>query len=297
MMIPTGASLRPGLWGRSYTSPLMIASGTGGFGLELSEMGCLEGVACVCTKATTLEPRPGNEPPRVYETRYGLLNAIGLANPGVREVLENILPALEGLASDVIVNIAGETIEEFSTVARMLDDSPVPIGYEINVSCPNVRSGMAFGVEPSLVAKVATAVRSSTSRPFSVKLTPNGGDMVSAARAAEEGGADAVTVCNTFLGMSIDWRTGAPHLANGTGGLSSPALLPLVVARVSEVSGEVGLPVIASGGVFHGEDLLQLLSAGATMVEIGTVVLRDPWSPARILEEAGRLLRGGEEGS
>jgi dihydroorotate dehydrogenase (NAD+) catalytic subunit len=270
---------------------VIVASGTGGFGLELASMSCLKSVAAVVTKATTLEPRPGNIPPRVAETRFGLLNSIGLANPGVEAVVKEILPEVADLECDIIVNIAGATVEEFALVASRLDDSPIPIGYEVNVSCPNVRSGLAFGVDPDAVARVTSAVRASTERPFSVKLTPNGGDIVAAALAARDNGADAVTVCNTFLGMRLDWRTGAPALARGAGGYSSPALLPLVVARVNQISQQApDFPVIASGGVSRGEDLLELKAAGASMVEVGTLLLRDPWCADRLLFEARKLL-------
>ncbi|MBN1433386.1 dihydroorotate dehydrogenase, partial [Candidatus Fermentibacterales bacterium] len=283
-------------WGRRFETPVMVASGTGGFGLELRDMGCLDGVACIVTKATTLTPRPGNDPPRVCETRFGLLNSIGLANPGVEEVVGRVLPALQGIGCGIIVNVAGDTCEEFGRVAAELDRSPVPLGYEINVSCPNVESGMVFGVDPRQVERVALTVREATSRPFSVKLTPNGGDMAECAAAAAEAGADAVTVCNTFLGMRLDWRTGRPVLPRGTGGYSSPALLPLVVARVHQVSRSVDIPVIASGGVWCGEDLLELLSAGAVMVEVGTLVMRDPWSPSRLVREAAELLEAAGRG-
>jgi dihydroorotate dehydrogenase (NAD+) catalytic subunit len=167
----------------------------------------------------------------------------------------------------------------------------VHAGYEVNVSCPNVEAGgMAFGVDPAIVEKVTRIVRSETGRPFSVKLTPAGGDMTGAAKASEAGGADAVTVCNTFLGMKIDWRTGRTALSRGVGGYSSPALLPLVVARVWQISGAVGIPVIASGGVWRAEDVLELLRAGASLVQIGTGVMRRPSLPSEIMARIGELL-------
>jgi dihydroorotate dehydrogenase (NAD+) catalytic subunit len=222
-----------------------------------------------------------------------MLNSIGLANPGAQAVLSDILPALSEAPCGIIVNIAGDTVDEFRRVVSVLERSEIHAGYEVNVSCPNVSSGgMAFGVDPSSVAEVTRAVRSSTPRPFSVKLTPNGGDIVESARMAESEGADAVTVYNTFLGMKLDWRTGRPSLSRWTGGYSSPALLPLVVARVWQVSGAVRVPVIASGGVWGAEDVLELLAAGASMVELGTCILRRPGRASEIAVELRSLLSG-----
>jgi dihydroorotate dehydrogenase (NAD+) catalytic subunit len=278
-------------WGRDFDSPVILASGTAGFGLELARMGCLEGAAAVVSKATTLEPREGNAPPRVVETRFGLLNSIGLANPGVDLILTEVLPLAGGLPCPLIVNIAGKTAEEFRAVVERLEESPVPFGYEVNVSCPNVDAGgAAFGADPRMVGRISAIVREVTSKPFSVKLTPNEGSITQAATAAEDGGADAVTVCNTFLGMRLDWRTGRPLLERGSGGYSSPALLPLTVARVFAVSRSVGIPVLASGGVSRGEDVLELLTAGAAMVQVGTWLMRRPSAPAELLAEVLELM-------
>lgn len=280
------------LWGRAFASPLMLASGTAGFGAELMEMDCLKGVGALVTKAVTLKPRAGNPPPRVVETPFGLLNSIGLANPGVEHVLEHELPAVSAITCPVIVNVAGETLEEFGMVVERLESSPVPFGYEINVSCPNVAAGgAAFGTDPEVVRMVSQEVARRTARPFSVKLTPNGGDMVKAAAAAEDGGASAVTVCNTFLGMHMDWRTGCTPIARKVAGYTSPALLPLVVARVYQVSGAVSIPVISSGGVSSGEDILELMAAGAAMVQVGTWLMRRPFAAAELLAEADSLLK------
>lgn len=281
------------LWDRQFESPLLLASGTAGFGLELAGMGRLDGVAAIVSKATTLEPREGNPPPRVVETRFGLLNSIGLANPGVERILSEVLPRAGELPCPLIVNVAGKTAEEFGAVVERLEDSPVPLGYEVNVSCPNVDAGgVAFGADPSMVGRISSRVRAATRKPFSVKLTPNEGSLTLSAKAAEDGGADGVTVCNTFLGMRLDWRTGRPLLPRGVGGYSSPALLPLTVARVHAVSRSVGVPVLASGGVSRGEDVLELLAAGAAMVQIGTWLMRRPGAPAELLAELLDLLGG-----
>ncbi len=274
------------LWGETYRSPVMIASGVGGYGLELGAGGFLEDVAMLVSKATTPLPRKGNRPPRVVETRFGLLNSIGLANPGVEEVASRILPEAASLPCPLLVNVAGDSPGDFASVVSRLEDSPVPLGYELNVSCPNVSAGgMAFGADPEMVRLVTARVREVTARRFSVKLTPNEGRMTESARAAAEAGADAVTVCNTFLGMRVDWRTGRPALARGAGGYSSPALLPLTVARVSAVSRAAGIPVLASGGVGRGEDVLELLAAGAAMVQVGTLVMRRPGAASELMAE------------
>lgn len=277
-------------WGLELDSPIMLASGTAGFGEELLDLQCLAGVGAVVTKAVSFKPRPGNPPPRLLETTYGLLNSIGLANPGVHHVLKHILPVASGLPCPLLINVAGESVEEFAEVVSILEDSSAHIGYEINVSCPNVaEGGAAFGVDPEVVLRVSEGVSRVTDRPFSVKLTPNGGDMVLSARAAVQGGASAVTVCNTFLGMHIDWKTGKSVIRRKVAGYTSPALLPLVVARVWQVANAVSVPVISSGGVSTGEDVLQLLAAGASMVQVGTRLMRRPFAAAELMDEMKKL--------
>jgi dihydroorotate dehydrogenase (NAD+) catalytic subunit len=274
-----------------FDSPVMLASGTSGFGEELLKIQCLSDVGAVVSKAVTYRPRAGNPPPRLMETQYGLLNSIGLANPGVHCVLEQVLPAVSGLPCPLIINVAGESVQEFADVVRVLEHSDVHKGYEINVSCPNVEEGgAAFGVDPKVVFEVARAVSGVTDRPYSVKLTPNGGDMVEAAVAAVEGGASAVTVCNTFLGMHLNWRTGKSVIKRKVAGYTSPALLPLVVARVWQVSSAVSVPVISSGGVARGSDVLELLAAGADMVQVGTRLLRRPFAASELMNEMKKLM-------
>ena len=280
-------------WKREFNSPILLASGTAGFGLELMEQGFLSGAAAVISKATTLTPREGNPPPRIVETRFGLLNSIGLANPGVDEVLKTLLPQAAFLPCPLIINVAGETVEDFPAVVERLEESPVPFGYEVNVSCPNVAAGgIAFGASPEIVERISALVKSVSSRPFSVKLTPNEGSIVESAKAAEAGGADAVTVCNTFLGMKVDWRTGKAPLKRNVGGYSSPALLPLTVARVFKTSEAVSIPVLASGGVNRAEDILELLAAGAAMVQVGTWLMRRPGAARELRESMVSLLEG-----
>ena len=280
-------------WNREFDSPILLASGTAGFGLELMEQGFLDGAAAVISKATTLAPCEGNPPPRIVETRFGLLNSIGLANPGVDEVLKTLLPQAVDLPCPLIINVAGETVEDFPAVIERLEESPVPFGYEVNVSCPNVAAGgIAFGASPEIVERISILAKSVSSRPFSVKLTPNEGSIVESAIAAEAGGADAVTVCNTFLGMKIDWRTGKAPLKRNVGGYSSPALLPLTVARVFKTSSAISIPVLASGGVNRAEDILELIAAGAAMVQVGTWLMRRPDAARELRDSMVSLLDG-----
>ncbi|HRY61449.1 MAG TPA: dihydroorotate dehydrogenase [Candidatus Fermentibacter sp.] len=292
-MNPVTEGLPDSFWGIPVPGPVALASGTCGFGLELDAMGLLEDVALVFSKAVTPEPRDGNAPPRIHDTGYGLLNSIGLANPGLDRVLSEVLPAAAGLSRPLVLNVACESVSSFGSTVAALEAGGSHAGYEVNVSCPNVEAGgMAFGVDPAAVASVTRAVRLETRRPITVKLTPNGGDMGAAAKAAEDSGADAVTVCNTFLGMKLDWRTGRPVLARGVGGYSSPALLPLVVARVWQVGRAVRIPVIASGGVWEPGDVLELLAAGASLVQVGTGLLRRPSLPSELAAGIRELLCG-----
>lgn len=289
--IVKAVSVKRQMWGRVFDSPIMLASGTAGFGKELPVMNSLSGAGAVVSKAVSYEPRPGNPPPRILETRFGLLNSIGLANPGVFHVLNETLPSVADLPCPLLINVVGETVEEFARVVEVLEKSSVHMGYEINVSCPNVsRGGALFGVDPDNVRDVAALVAGVSTKPFSVKLTPNGGNIVQAAEAAQEGGASAVTVCNTFLGMDIDWRTGQTILKRKVAGYTSPALLPLVIAKVHQVAQKVSIPVISSGGVSAGEDVLKLLAAGAEMVQVGTRLMRRPMAASELMAEMLTLL-------
>ncbi len=286
-----GLSLSRNLWGRGFDSPLILAGGTAGFGRELGLMNCWDKVAAVVSKSVTLKPREGNPPPRIQETEFGLLNSIGLANPGVYSVVRHEFDGSVNIPCPLIVNVAGEEEEEFRLVVEVLEGSPLPWAYEINVSCPNVASGgLPFGSEPAAVERISRGVFQASSRPFAVKLTPNAGNMVETALAAQEGGASGLTVCNTFLGMKMDWNTGSTLISRKVAGYSSPALLPLVVARVWQVSQAVSVPVLASGGVSRGEDVLELLAAGAEMVQVGTRLMRRPHAASELFREAEELL-------
>lgn len=287
----TPPSLSRRLWGRDFQSPIVLAAGTAGFGAELMKDDRLDGVAAVVTKSVTLKPREGNPPPRIQETEFGLLNSVGLANPGVYSVVSSSLADSVNIPCPLIINVAGENEDEFPGVVEILEGSPVPWAYEINVSCPNVAcGGLPFGSDPEAVERISRAVAMVTRRPFAVKLTPNAGNMVETALAAQQGGAGGLTVCNTFLGMKIDWATGSTLIGRKLAGYSSPALLPLVVARVWQVSQAVSVPVLASGGVCHGRDVLELLAAGAAVVQVGSRLMRRPSAAAELLREARELM-------
>jgi len=254
------------------TTPLLAASGTFGFGFEMETVGGHAGYGALVSKGTSLRPREGNPPPRIAETPSGMLNAIGLQNPGVEVVAGQYSPRWEKWSVPVLVNVVGESVEDYVAVVRRLEAAGAVAGYELNISCPNVgAAGLMFGVDPRLAAELTAAVRAETRRPLIVKLTPNVTDIVSIARAIEDAGADALSAVNTYVGMSFNLASGRPVLANGTGGLSGPAIRPLAVHAVHAVSAAVRIPVIGSGGVMSGDDAVEFLLAGAAAVQVGTL--------------------------
>ncbi|HAA89254.1 MAG: Dihydroorotate dehydrogenase [Thermoanaerobacterales bacterium 50_218] len=266
-------------------NPVMVASGTFGFGLEYAQLFDLSRLGAIVTKALTVEPWPGNPPPRIWETPAGLLNAIGLQNPGVEVFADEILPELKKFDIPVIANIAGFTKEEFAELASRLTGTGVS-GLEVNISCPNVKAGgMVFGTVPELAAEVVEAVVSSTSLPVIVKLTPNVTDIVAVAKAVVEAGAHALSLINTLLGMAIDIHRKKPVLANVTGGLSGPAIRPVAVRAVWQVSQAVDVPVVGMGGICTGSDALEFILAGATAVAVGSANFYDPLSSVKVVEE------------
>jgi dihydroorotate dehydrogenase (NAD+) catalytic subunit len=267
-------------------SPVMVASGTFGYGFDAPQVDRLA-LGAIVTKGTTRLARTGNPPVRIAETASGMLNAIGLQNPGVEHVARVYAPQWVNWDLPVIVNIAGESIEEYVEVARRLDGCPGVSGIELNISCPNVEAGLQFGVDAQLAAQVTEAVRAATAMPLMVKLTPNVTDLVGIARAIEAAGADSISAVNTYVGMSIDVVRGRPALANGPGGLSGPAIKPLAVRAVWEVASAVDIPVVGIGGIFTAEDALEFMLAGAVAVQLGTVNYVRP--------EAARLVRDGIE--
>ena len=262
-------------------SPLMVASGTFGYGFDAPQVD-RTALGAIVSKGTTVRPREGNAPLRIAETPSGMLNAIGLQNPGVDHVARVYAPQWATWDLPVIVNVAGDSVEEYVAVARRLDGVAGVAGLELNISCPNVQSGLQFGVDPKLAAQVTRAVRAATELPLIVKLTPNVTDIVAIARAVEDAGADAVSAINTYVGMSIDVRRRRPVISRGSGGLSGPAIKPLALYAVWQVAAEVHIPVIGVGGIVTPNDALEFLLAGAAAVQLGTVNYIRPEAAAEI---------------
>lgn len=258
------------LAGIKMKNPVTVASGTFGYGREFAEYIDLNKLGGIVTKGTSLKPRAGNKPPRVYETPSGMLNAIGLQNPGVEYFAQYDLPWLRKFDTAVIVNACGSTIEEYVELAKILNTLDID-GVELNLSCPNVKAGcLAFGTTYEGVKEVTSQVRKVLDKPLIVKLTPNVTDITQTAKAAQDAGADGVSLINTLLGMSIDIHKQRPHLANNTGGLSGPAVKPVAVRMVYQVAQAVDIPILGLGGIVTGDDVVEFLLAGATAVSIGT---------------------------
>lgn len=270
--------------GVKFKNPVVAASGTFGFGREHSAFIDLNRLGGISVKGLTLEPRKGNKPPRVAETPAGMLNSVGLQNPGVHAFIRDELPYLRSFDTVIIANVAGNTIEEYCQMAEILSDSDID-AIELNVSCPNVKSGcVAFGNTPHGVSEVTGQVRKHCRKPLIVKLTPNVTDIREIAVSAEKAGADAVSLINTLTGMVIDIHTRKPVLANNTGGLSGPAVKPVAVRMVYEVRTAVKIPIIGMGGVTSGEDAIEFMLAGASAVMVGTASLIDPDACIRVID-------------
>ena len=283
---PSGA-LTVDFAGLALASPIVLLSGCVGFGEEYTRVEGFSNadVGGICLKGTTLEPRLGNDPHRVYETPAGMLNAIGLQNPGARAVVADILPALDFDETRFFANISGSTLEEYVEVARVFDDSPVD-AMEINISCPNVKAGGAsFGNYPEMSAQVVAAIRAVTDKPLITKLSPNQTDIVENARRCIEAGSDALAVINTVTGMAVDLENRQPVLGNRAGGLSGPAIKPLAllkVHQVHQVAAPHGVPLLGQGGIITPEDALEFIVAGATTVGLGTGLFYDPLLARRV---------------
>lgn len=258
------------LAGIKMKNPVTVASGTFGYGREFAEFIDLNKIGGICTKGTSLKPRSGNKPPRVYETTAGMLNSIGLQNPGVEYFMQNDLPYLKQFDTAIIVNACGSSIDEYVELAKVLNTLDID-GVELNLSCPNVKAGcMAFGTSYEGVKEVTKQVRKVLDKPLIVKLTPNVTNIVDPAKGAQDAGADGVSLINTLLGMSIDIHKRRPHLANNMGGLSGPAVKPVAVRMVYQVAQAVNIPVLGLGGIVTGEDAVEFMLAGATAVSVGT---------------------------
>jgi dihydroorotate dehydrogenase (NAD+) catalytic subunit len=266
-------------------NPIMTASGTFGFGREYSRLYDLNRLGAITVKGITIEPRRGNPPPRLIETPSGILNSIGLQNPGLEGFIGDELPYLRRLSTPVIVNISGNTIEEYAFLASELDRVEGVSALEVNVSCPNVKEGcMAFGIKKDSLFSVVSAVRKSTTLPVIVKLSPNVRDIAEMAETAENAGADAVSLVNTFLGMAIDIDRKKPLLANTFGGLSGPAIKPIALRMVWEVYERVDIPVIGMGGIMNWKDAVEFILAGAASVAVGTANFVNPTAPLEIID-------------
>ena len=269
--------------GVAFANPVIAASGTFGFGREYAKMFDLSRLGGIALKGTTLKARPGNPAPRAAETPAGMLNCIGLQNPGVDDLIENELPFLVKQHTRLLANIAGDTPEDYAALAARLDTQPVDM-LELNISCPNVKAGgMAFGTDAQSAATVMRAVRAATKKPVCVKLTPNVTDITAIAKAVEAEGADAVSLINTLLGMRIDIRTRRPILSNNVGGLSGPAVFPVALRMVWQVSRAVSIPVIGLGGIASWQDAVQMLLAGAAAVQVGTATFANPYAMLDII--------------
>ncbi len=266
-------------------NPVMTASGTFGYGREFSQLVNLHRLGGVVVKGISLEPRPGNPPPRVVETACGMLNAIGLENVGVQGFLDRKMNFLRGMNSRVVVNILGDSVEEYGLLAERLTGVEGIDALEVNISCPNVKKGgVAFGTVPEMAAEVTRAVKERTDLPVIVKLSPNVTDIALMARAVEDGGADGVSLINTLIGMAIDPGTRRPKLANVIGGLSGPAIKPVALRMVWQVARAVSIPVIGIGGISTADDAIEFLLAGATAIQVGTANFYQPRAAEAIVD-------------
>jgi dihydroorotate dehydrogenase (NAD+) catalytic subunit len=270
--------------GLRLKNPVMTASGTFGQGVEYAELFDVSRLGAIVNKGTTPAARPGNPQYRIAETPSGILNSIGLENPGATEVARKYGKAWAELGVAVIVNVAGYSVDDYVYVVHEMTGTPGVVAYELNVSCPNVKGGMLFGCDPDLAAEVTRAVKAETDLPVIVKLTPNAPDVVAVARACEEAGADALTAINTVLGMRIDTRRRRPILGTGSGGLSGPAIRPIAVHITYQVAQAVEIPVIGAGGVTSAQDALEFIMAGASSVQVGTATFADPLAPLKVIE-------------
>ncbi len=279
------ANLETHIANLTLKNPVLVASGTFGYGDECKELVDVNRLGGMITKSLSLKPRAGNPPPRIAETAAGMLNSIGLANIGVERFVKEKLPYLQTLSTPVIANIAASTIEEYCAVLSTLEAHEGIAGYEINVSCPNVKEGgLSFGTNCRLTAEITRKLRPLTRKPLIIKLTPNVTAVSQFARAVADEGADAVSVINTLVGMAVDIRTRKPKLSTTTGGLSGPAIKPIALAKVYEVAQAVKIPVIGIGGIVTPEDAIEFLIVGASAIQVGTANFIDPTAGVKIVE-------------
>jgi dihydroorotate dehydrogenase (NAD+) catalytic subunit len=267
-------------------NPIMLASGTVGYGNEMSEFTDLNKLGGIVTKSLSLKPRKGNPPQRIVETPSGMLNAIGLANVGVEVFLKEKIPFLKKFDVPLICNIAASTFEEYVECTKILNEEDTIKAFEINVSCPNVREGgLSFGNDLNSVSKITELVRAVTSKPLIIKLSPNVSYISEFAKVAKENGADAVSAINTLVGSAFNINTRKPKIQNVTGGLSGPAIKPIAIAKVLEISRQVDIPIIGIGGIMDWKDVIEFMIAGSTAIQIGTLNFIDPTSPGKIVNQ------------
>jgi len=273
-------------------NPVMTASGTFGYGTEFQPYFKVSRLGAIVTKTITLEPRMGNEMPRIAETPAGMLNSIGLANVGVQRFIDEKLPQLASLDTAVIVNVAGSRVDEYAEVVRRLQRHPRVDALEINISCPNVKKGgLAFGTDPVITGDIVARVREETQKPIIVKLTPNVTDITQIAQAAARSGADALSLINTVLGMAVDVDSKRPLIARKTAGLSGPAIKPVAIAKVYQTAQSVSIPLIGIGGIMGWRDAVEFIIVGACAVQIGTLNFVDPTGPVKVLEGLERYCK------
>ena len=277
--------------GLRLRNPVLTASGTFGQGVEYAELIDVARLGAMVNKGTTVLARPGNPQYRIAETPSGILNSIGLENPGAAGVAKKYAKAWAQLGVPVIVNVAGYSVDDYVTVVSEFAGIASVVAYELNISCPNVKGGMLFGFDPDLAGEVTAAVKQETDLPVIVKLTPNAPDVVAVARAIEQAGADGLTAINTVLGMRIDTKKRRPVLGTGSGGLSGPAIRPIAVHLTYQVAQAVSIPIIGAGGVTSAEDALEFLMAGASAVQVGTATFADPLAPLKVIEGLAAYVR------
>ncbi len=282
----------------SLKNPVMLASGTVGYGNEISEFMDLSKIGAIVTKSVSLKPRKGNPPQRIVETPSGMLNAIGLANVGVEEFVKSKIPFLEKVNSTLICNIAASTIEEYVECTRILHSEECIKGFEINVSCPNVKEGgLVFGNDSSAVGRITEKVRAVTDKTVIIKLSPNTASITEFAKVAKQEGADAVSAINTMVGTSFDIYSRKPKIKNITGGLSGPAIKPVALAKVLEISRNVDIPIIGIGGIMNWKDAVEFTICGATGIQLGTVNFINPFAALEVIEGMERYLKEMKLGS
>ncbi|MDP6340073.1 MAG: dihydroorotate dehydrogenase [Candidatus Marinimicrobia bacterium] len=280
------ADLRIKIGNETFDNPIWVASGTFGYGTEAPDLVDVNRLGAIVTKSITRQPREGNPPPRIVETPSGMINSIGLANIGVERYIREMLPIYENLSTKIIMNIAGTDIQEYVEIMKMVESvSSVIVGYEINISCPNVKKGgMEFGVDCDMTAKLTAKLRNITERLLIMKLSPNVSDIVSIGMSAQESGADAVSAINTVVGMSINANTGESNIHTTYGGLSGPAIKPVGLAMVHKLYQDLSIPIIGIGGIVNREDVVEFMMAGSVAVQIGTANFRNPGISEDILD-------------